>query len=591
MINLEKINLDDHNRAIEIADRVWWVGHFLKDDPFQCHVYLIEHGNQSVLFDPGSQLTFKHTLQKIEQVVPFSNIRYFVCHHQDPDICASLPLIDSMQVRLDAVLISHWRAQALLKHYELRMPFWLIEEHDWKLDIGDRVLEFIFTPYAHFPGAFCTFDGKTGTLFSSDIFGGFTKGFSLIAKDEGYFESIRPFHEHYMPSKEILIHAIEKLSEKPIKIIAPQHGSIIPDHLVEFMINQLKALDCGLYLMAKDHTDISRLMKLNAILRDIGKTMILHRDFKDIADALLAIVQRMLSAHSMEFFAQIDDGNVLCLAPETRFKGSLLTQSPKELQGIFGLSREDWHKDHKFNFSIQHLNWPNSRSGPTLMIPLFSLVHKTVNAVTVIHLNQEVEVIQEIHEMIDQLIFVLQVALEREMIFRSVELERQKFYETSIRDPLTGLFTRVYMQESTKRIFALQDRDKSTVTGLVMMDIDHFKSINDTYGHSQGDKVLCSVASTLLKFVRTADIPVRVGGEEFAIFMTGSDPKIARNYAERVRSKIEELQFEEPMSEKTITASFGTALRHLNEPLTKFMQRADMELYKAKNSGRNRVCG
>lgn len=590
MSYLKKINLDDHNRAIEIADRVWWVGHFIEDDPFQCHVYLIEHGNQSVLFDPGSQLTFQHTLQKIEQVVPFSNIRYFVCHHQDPDICASLPLIDSMQVRRDAVLVSHWRAQTLLKHYELKMPFWLIEEHDWKLDIGDRVLEFIFTPYAHFPGAFCTFDGKTGTLFSSDIFGGFTKGFSLIAKDEGYFESIRPFHEHYMPSKEILIHAIEKLSEKPIKIIAPQHGSIIPDHLVEFMMNQLKALDCGLYLMAKDHTNISRLIKLNEILRDIGKTMILHRDFKDIADALLAIVQRMLSAHSMEFFAQIDDGNVLCLAPETRFKGSLLTQSPKELQGVFGLSREDWHKDHKFNFSIQHLNWPNSRSGPTLMIPLFSLVHKTVNAVTVIHLNQEVEVIQEIHEMIDQLIFVLQVALEREMIFRSVELERQKFYETSIRDPLTGLFTRVYMQESTKRIFALQDRDKSTVTGLVMMDIDHFKSINDTYGHSQGDKVLCSVASTLLKFVRTADIPVRVGGEEFAIFMTGSDPKIARNYAERVRSKIEELQFEEPMSEKTITASFGTALRHLNEPLTKFMQRADMELYKAKNSGRNRVC-
>jgi flavorubredoxin len=77
------INHDDINseEPIQIADRIYWVGHYLPNDPFQCHAYLIENGDQSVLFDPGSKLTFKYTLRKIEKIISFNNIKYFVCHH------------------------------------------------------------------------------------------------------------------------------------------------------------------------------------------------------------------------------------------------------------------------------------------------------------------------------------------------------------------------------------------------------------------------------------------------------------------------------------------------------------------------------
>lgn len=74
--------------------------------------------------------------------------------------------------RDDAVVITHWRTEALLKHYGLSLPFWLLDRNGWQLDLGGRRLRFIFTPYAHFPGAFCTYDEQTGTLFSSDLFGG-----------------------------------------------------------------------------------------------------------------------------------------------------------------------------------------------------------------------------------------------------------------------------------------------------------------------------------------------------------------------------------------------------------------------------------
>ena len=115
-LDTEKLkDIDFTTQPIEVSDRVWWVGHVLENDSFQCHVYLIEQGDQSILIDPGSRLTFDQTFNKIEQIIPFSHIRYFVCQHQDPDISGALPEIDDMIDRDDAVVITHWRAEALLK--------------------------------------------------------------------------------------------------------------------------------------------------------------------------------------------------------------------------------------------------------------------------------------------------------------------------------------------------------------------------------------------------------------------------------------------------------------------------------------------
>lgn len=139
----------DPERPFRLAEGVWWVGHYLADDPFQCHAYLIENGDQSVLIDPGSKLTFQHVLGKVEDVLPFTRIRYFICHHQDPDITSTLPLIDQLVSRKDAVIISHWRAIALLKHYGLDLPFWCVEQNGWHLNAGGRRLKFILTPYLH----------------------------------------------------------------------------------------------------------------------------------------------------------------------------------------------------------------------------------------------------------------------------------------------------------------------------------------------------------------------------------------------------------------------------------------------------------
>ncbi|MBK8964821.1 MAG: diguanylate cyclase [Candidatus Competibacteraceae bacterium] len=585
---IDDIERADTNHAVQIADRVWWVGHRLKNDVFQCHVYLIEQGDQSILFDPGSVLTFRQTLRKIEEVIPFSHIRYFVCHHQDPDITGALPLIDQLIDRDDAVLVTHWRAQMLIKHYGIRLPFWLVDANDWKLMLPDRRLDFIFTPYAHFPGAICTFDSSTGVLFSSDIFGGLTSEFALVAKDEHYFEAMRPFHEHYMPSRDILDYALSAIERHPIRMIAPQHGSIIPEHLIRPMIDKLKTLDCGLYLIARGDTDIQRLLRINQALRDITSTMLIHRDFRDIASSLLAITQRVLPVVSLEFYARLDHRSVLNLSAAARHSG-LEIEPPAAVARILDLDQKQWNELNASSAAGFMLT-RDGDDAPVLMLPLFSPDKRTVHAVAIVALSEAVTASDELRQIVEQISVPLQVAVEREVIHRKLDLERQRVYEQSIRDPLTGLFTRAHMREVVQRLCDIQDRGSGGPVTVMMMDIDHFKPINDGYGHHQGDIVLHRIAEEILHAIRASDIPVRLGGDELAIFSLGEELANIASFAERLRARIAELNFGAPLSGRSVTLSLGVAVRQQRELLLDFIQRADTALYDAKNAGRNRVC-
>jgi len=591
----------DTQHAVEIANRVWWVGHYLPGDKFQCHVYLIENGNESVLIDPGSQLTFDGTLRKIEEVMPFSQIRYFICHHQDPDIAGAMSLVEQKIEREDCLLITHWRVAALLKHYALITPFWLIEENGWKLELGSRTLQFIFTPYLHFPGAFCTFDNSSKMLFSSDLFGAFTEDWSLFAEDESHFENIRPFHEHYMPSREIMLHALLEIERYPISMIAPQHGSIIKGRLVNYMIEKLKGLECGLYLINKDVEDVQRLSNINQTLRDIMSLMVIYRKFSDIASPLLELSQRLLPVERLEFFVLLENKQVLHLTPLTHYRGDVIP-SPSFCEGIWQLDQKDMQKNYlecnekttdRFmaSFVDQDCEFLEVERG-YLLVPLFSSREHGPQALGVFHLSEDVEISVELDQMIGQLSVPLAVATEREAIYRMIELERDKMYERSIRDPLTSLYTRSYMQDSVQRLLSIHNRDAWANIVLVICDIDHFKHINDTYGHVIGDKVLKAVGSVLLGEIRSTDIPVRYGGEEFAIFMPMQTVEAGVQFAERLRQKIEKIKFLSTDKKKrfSVTISVGVASHQQKESLQKLIQRADEKMYQAKDSGRNKVC-
>jgi diguanylate cyclase (GGDEF)-like protein len=177
--------------------------------------------------------------------------------------------------------------------------------------------------------------------------------------------------------------------------------------------------------------------------------------------------------------------------------------------------------------------------------------------------------------------------------------------DISQRDRLTGLFNRQALENSFDRIWSLLGRPdyyeeipggRREIPGhqywLAVLDIDHFKSINDTYGHPVGDQVFRSLAWLLKGRLRTTDLIGRYGGEEFLVFMNQVDLQRAESILDRLREKISRypLHVEGLSDPLNITISFGIAEVIGNEPLRSLIRRADEALYQAKNGGRNRVC-
>ena len=246
----------DFTKAVSIADNIYWVGQFLENDPFQCLPYFIENGDESILIDPGSMLEFESVMKKVSEITPLKNIKYIILHHQDPDLCAAVPEIEKRIARDDLEIITHSRMSVLIKHYQVTSNYYEIDKNDLKLSFKSGLeLQFVTTPYCHSPGAFVTYEPKSKVLFSSDIFGGLEESWEFYAKDD-YFEQAKAFHSAYMPSKDIFNYALRKIEQLDINIIAPQHGSIIERKYVYNLIEDMKNLECGLYIDNKYNDEL-----------------------------------------------------------------------------------------------------------------------------------------------------------------------------------------------------------------------------------------------------------------------------------------------------------------------------------------------
>ena len=167
---------------------------------------------------------------------------------------------------------------------------------------------------------------------------------------------------------------------------------------------------------------------------------------------------------------------------------------------------------------------------------------------------------------------------------------REKLRAESIRDPLTGLFNRRFMEEYLDKELNRAVRKQSTV-GVIMLDIDHFKNFNDSYGHPGGDAVLRELGALLLTKIRGGDIACRFGGEEFILILPETSFEIARQRAEQIREAVQGMQIEfrqKPLGTVSVSAGVAIFPDHGADPLD-LLNLADQALYKAKHKGRNRV--
>jgi diguanylate cyclase (GGDEF)-like protein len=167
---------------------------------------------------------------------------------------------------------------------------------------------------------------------------------------------------------------------------------------------------------------------------------------------------------------------------------------------------------------------------------------------------------------------------------------KESLKNQSICDPLTGLFNRRYMEESLEREFSRASRNKTTLA-IIMMDLDHFKRFNDTFGHQAGDTLLRTLGDFLRRSTRGQDIACRYGGEEFALVLTDSNLQGAIQRCELLRQQVKQLSVEYAgQLLGTVSVSMGIALfPDHGTTIGDVLRAADQALYCAKREGRDRV--
>jgi len=203
--------------------------------------------------------------------------------------------------------------------------------------------------------------------------------------------------------------------------------------------------------------------------------------------------------------------------------------------------------------------------------------------------------VQALREWISCLLaaFLAVVALEGVLVFRplfrSLVRHREELYSLARTDPLTGCFNRRALMEAAENEFARARRYRSPLT-VAIFDIDHFKHVNDRYGHAAGDEVIKSIVAVAGRSVRNVDIFGRTGGEEFAIVLPDTDTGGAEIVAEKLRTAVEETitAYQGQGIMVTISVGIGAVLID-DDSAAQALSRADQALYRAKNTGRNRV--
>jgi len=240
---------DAYERPVRIAEGIFWVGFRDRNTNLFCNPYLIVEDDQAVLIDAGSRGDFAVVMMKILQAgIDPGQIVALIYQHYDPDLCGSMPNFIDMCDNPNLRVFSEKSSKMFLSYYIHKDRYPLlssINAHDFRFTFNNRSLRFIPTPYAHSEGSFVTYDEKTRTLFTSDLFGSFSTQWDLLIQLEEAcvtcndyencpahktycpFPDMIRFHRSVMPCEKALRNAVRRIKELDMDIIAPQHGSVL----------------------------------------------------------------------------------------------------------------------------------------------------------------------------------------------------------------------------------------------------------------------------------------------------------------------------------------------------------------------------
>lgn len=467
-------------KYIAIEENIYHVGNHNTLNGLDCNPYLLVDGDEAVLFDVGSKLDFQIVLNNVKAIIPLDQLKYVVLHHQDPDVCSSIALLED-EAR-DFKIVTSWRSKTLIEYYGTVSEYYLLEENAFKLKLASgRVLEFLMTPYLHFAGAFTTYDHQTKTLFSSDLFGAFSYNRTLYS-DENYLDKMLTFHEQYMPSNSVLRPVMDVLKKYEIKMILPQHGSMIKTDIDKY-IEALRTLECG------------------NLLNPIKKTLIESGGYLSIFNDILKRYYSIYDQHQVfEVFSKLpelvfDEKYIVAYTGDAVTTFNKLFDSIKEYKGMIWITIIEPH--------VKSL-------ALTYGIPLPLVFHSLIETA-----------IQENKRLVE--------------INASLEHTINSVNEKLIKCSITGLFNAIFFK--TLLIEELENEDWRDVGAFACVGIDNFSNYKLKYGIDEEHNALNNVAY-ILKEAFGENSVFRLDETDFGIYLKGIDKKEIIKKMEDTRIKI-----------------------------------------------------
>lgn len=532
----------------EISEGIYWVGSSGQDGGLHCNPYLLVDGDEAVLIDPGSVLDFEYVYENVCRIIPLEKISYVILHHQDPDFCASVPLFEQKGACFS--IVTHWRTQSLVKYYGINSPYYIINEHNSRLVLkSGRELFFVATPYLHFPGAIATYDQQSKTLFSSDLFGAFSYEWSLYAGDD-YMERMKAFHEHYMPSNDILRPVMEMLLTMDIARIAPQHGSVIKDNVRDY-IRALRDLECGAFI--------------TPIKRDLAKSGGFRLLFNNILQRYAAVFGRAEVLKLLEGLDISFDQDSLEIT-DYNYRGSVLWDLLFEK--ILVQKGQTWI--YVIEPLVKKLCREYDVELPSVFQTAFLQAEKEIS-----DLYRENASLKEINSKLNSSFQEAQLKLTRDA---ATDLYNYDFFRSYLEAELKDLLTENAQQNPA----------------LIIMDLDNADRIRVVYGDDEIDEILRSMVYLIRNMKDDNTVLFRLHTSALAVYIPHTGKSAAVTLAESLRYAVSS-------SEKFIedtTVSVGVlCLEELREqgiytddPAQAMYSNALQRVRMAKMMGANTVC-
>jgi len=365
---------------VKLKDGVYWIG---CDSArlLNSNMYLIKDENVSALVDPAWTQSgcFFDKLSTI--LDDLSEIKYVIVQNYEADIVKALELLK--KTIGEFTIVTHWKISMFLNKFDLDLPMYIIDENDWKLKLKNKELKFIFTPFNYFAGSFCTYDVKSSTLFSGELFSAVKNKFGLyVDKEPLYLYSLKMFHQLYLPL-EYMKRAVKSIPEE-VKLIAPKYGSVLED---EFIPKAKKEI-----LSIKKDLDFENAREI--VMSNLYKDLV-YLNFKEAFNNLLKNLQKVIPTIA-NITLKVGKEEIKAGLPEAKY----IISKGEEIEGT------------KAEIEIGFTNT---------------------------NINEKQRVL--IESLIDRLIVPLVSAYKREQIINKNRIEKNP-----ILDSLTGLFSIEYLE-------------------------------------------------------------------------------------------------------------------------------------------------